>query len=415
MAIEFGASTFLYERASRLSLRQDEAHRLAEHLVIARKLIAERPPTERAAAANELVTDRYEVRWSPRPPHVLTFQPELVGMRDQVLAWEPELAGSGLRLRLAGLSDGSAVGGEFRLGDGSWVSFRTRGPGQGWRLALSRVLIGLLPVGLLLLLSALMIRVTLRPLRALIRAIGRVGSGAREPVREDGPAEVRSLIHAFNEMQERIHDLIESRTQALAAVGHDLRTPLARLQLRLDAAADGEARRAMQDDIAEMEGMIESLLAFLGGDDDPEPVRQIDLAVLLATLVDDAADRGGDAEYAGPDHCEVRVRPSSFRRALANLIENGLHYGERVCVRLEQMPHALRIVVEDQGPGIPPDKAEAVLRPFVRLDDARARNTQGLGLGLAIVAKAVALEGGSLVLVNRPEGGLRAIVELPGA
>ena len=201
--------------------------------MIARKLISERPVSERHAAATELNTDRYVINWSPTPPRV-AFSPELASMQRQVLEWEPSLAHSELRMRLSPLPGGSAVSGEFRLADGSWVLFSTRGIRQGWSLALSRVLVGLLPVALLLLLSALMVRATLRPLRALVRATGRVGSGNHDVVQEEGPTELRTLIHAFNEMQHRIHDLIESRTQALAAVGHDLRTPLARLQLRLE-------------------------------------------------------------------------------------------------------------------------------------------------------------------------------------
>lgn len=401
-----------YERASHFSIREDEANRLAEHLVIARRLIGERGPGERDAAARALVTDRYDVGWSAAPP-VQPSLPRLPSMERQVLAWEPSLAQSDLHVRLAPLSHGPTISGEFRLADGSWVLFRTRGIVQGWSLALERVLIAMLPASLLLLLSALLIRLTLRPLRTLIRSIGRIGSGEQVAVPEEGIAEVRGLIHAVNAMQARIHDLVESRTQALAAVGHDLRTPLSRLQLRLDAMRDGASRDAMRDDIAEMEGMIGSLLAFLGGDGDPEAPVPVDIAVLVDTLVQGAADRGRDAAYDGPDHLELVVRRSLLRRAISNLIENALHYGQHVRVALTSARGSATITVEDDGPGIPPDKLEAAQRPFVRLDEARARNTKGLGLGLAIVAQAVAREQGRLVLANRPEGGLRAQIVLP--
>jgi signal transduction histidine kinase len=231
-------------------------------------------------------------------------------------------------------------------------------------------------------------------------------------VKEAGSPEVRNLIHAFNEMQDRIHDLLESRTQALAAVSHDLRTPLARLQLRIDAVGDGPLRDELADDVAEMNGMIASLLAFYGGQADPEAPALTDLAVLTATLVDHCADRGADATYAGPDHFETTVRASAIRRAISNLIENALHYGGCAQVTLERRDGEIVIAVADNGPGIPEDRIAAVLEPFTRLDDARARNTGGLGLGLAIVARVVAAEKGVLTLANRPEGGLRATIAL---
>jgi two-component system, OmpR family, osmolarity sensor histidine kinase EnvZ len=414
VAVEFGASTWLYERASQFSVREDAAHRLAEHLVIARKLIAERPPAARGVAARALVTDRYDVGWSAQPPD-LGRHPRLAAMERQIVGWEPSLAATDLRVRLLPLTAGSAIVGEFRLPDGSWVQFRTRGRAQRWSFAVERVLLALLPATLLLLVSTLLVRFTLRPLRTLIRAIGRVGSGKQVTVAEEGIAEVRGLIHAFNAMQERIHDLIESRTQALAAVGHDLRTPLSRLQLRLDRVADDDAREAMADDVREIDTMLASLLTFLAGDQDPEVPVATDLAVLLETLVDGAADRGRDARYVGPEHLEWTVRPSLLRRAVSNLIENALHYADSVTVTLTEDPVGVVIAVEDDGPGIAPDQLDAALRPFTRLDDARARSTQGLGLGLAIVAQAVAQEHGRLTLANRPQGGLRAAIRLPRA
>jgi signal transduction histidine kinase len=414
IVIEFGTSTFLYERATHFSVRDDEARRLAEHLTIARKLISERPIPERPAMARELTTERYDVQWKPGPPPRTTFAPGLDRMRSQILAWEPDLARSDLHLRLAPLRHGSGIAGDLRLPDNSRLFFSTRQIDQGWSLALSRVLLALAPALVLILLGGAMIRRTLRPLRALIRATGRVGIGDHQPVREEGSSEVRSLIHAFNEMQLRIGQLIESRTQALAAVGHDLRTPLARLQLRLEAAgADEGARRAMADDLAEMEAMLASLLAFLGGAEDPEPKARADVAVMAATLVDDAVDRGARATYSGPSHLEMWVRRSALRRALANLVENAIHYGGSVHMTVEKREGSVTILVEDDGPGIPADQIEEVLRPFVRLDTARGRNTGGLGLGLAIVAEVIANEGGTLILENREQGGLRARIDLP--
>ena len=403
----------LYERASELSLREDEANRLAEHLVVSRKLLNEWPADQRVRIARELATDRYRIGWSPVDPNTSAFRPQLGSMQGQILAWEPDLARSNLRLRLPALhQDGSTVLGDLQLADGSWMTFQMRGITSAFNPSYDRILRALLPAILLAMLAGLLIRSTLRPLRGLIRASHHVGLGLRAPIAEEGSAEIRSLIHAFNEMQDRIHELIESRTQALAAVGHDLRTPLARLHLRLEGVEDPELRSELAEDVGEMSEMLGSLLAFFGGQSDPEKPVLTDLAVLVATLVDNAADRGLDARYDGPDHYELRVRASAMRRAIANLIENALHYGERARVRLEADAARVCIIVEDDGPGIPAERIRDVLTPFVRLDEARARNTKGMGLGLAIVASAVEAEGGTLTLTNRAEGGLTATIVL---
>lgn len=416
IVVEFGASTVLYERASELSLREDEAHRLAEHLVVARKLLDEWPQAQRARIARELQTDRYRIGWTATEPDHSAFRPQLGSMQGQIVAWEPDLARSALRLRLPALrQDGSTVLGDLRLADGSWMTFQMRDVASALDPSYDRILRALLPAILLAVLSTLLIRSTLRPLNVLIRASRQVGLGQRAPVAEEGSAEIRSLIHAFNEMQDRIHELIDGRTQALAAVGHDLRTPLARLQLRLEEVRDATLRAELGQDVGEMSEMLGSLLAFFGGRSDPEKPALTDLAVLVATAVDNAADRGLDATYDGPDHLEMRLRGSAMRRAVSNLIENALHYGEGAAVRIEAATGAVRIVVEDDGPGIPEDRIQDVLTPFVRLDEARARNTKGMGLGLAIVASAVAAEGGTLTLANRPEGGLAATITLPPA
>lgn len=416
VVIEFSASTLLYERASELSLQEDQAHRLAEHLEVSRKVLESRPSAQRGRIAEELATDRYRIGWSATEPSVRTFGPSLASMRRQIVAWEPDLAGADLHLGLPAIGSGSTVSGSLRLGDGSWMTFQMRGLIGGWQLSVGRVLRALIPALLLLLFSTLLIRSTLKPLRSLIHAAREVGLGWREPLRETGTSEIKSLIHAFNEMQVRIHQLIESRTQALAAVSHDLRTPMARLQLRLDGLKDARLRAELAADVDEMNEMIGSLLAFLGGDSDPEKPALADLAVVASTLVNNAVDRGADAQYSGPDHLEIRLRVSAMRRAISNLIENALHYGGQVRVRLEQpSEHMVQLVVEDDGPGIPEERLEEVLRPFFRLDESRARNTTGFGLGLAIVVGAIEAEGGTLTLSNRPEGGLSVTIRLPAS
>lgn len=413
--VEFAASTLLYERASHFSVREDEAHRLAEHLVIARALLADAAPSDRPMLATRLTTPRYLVRWTvtlPKPPPVA---PSLDRIRAQVLAWEPSLIAADLRVRLTSPGRRGLAVGALRLPDGSWLRFATTEPVTSWDLALGRVVLALVPAAALILLGGLLLRRMLSPLRALAAAADSFGHGDGDghALAERGPGEVRRVTRAFNAMRQRIHRLVAERTEALAAVGHDLRTPLARLQLRVDTIAEDGVRRAAEDDIAEMSGMLGSLLDFLGGDDDPEAPVRGDVAVLMATLADGAEDRGFAASYAGPEHCETAYRPVGLKRALSNLVENALHYAGAAELVLANGGESLRLIVADRGPGIPEDRLAEVLRPFARLDPARARNTAGLGLGLAIAARATEREGGVLTLANRAGGGLVATIDLP--
>lgn len=413
LAVEFVASTILYERSSRALIRDDEAHRLAEHLVIARKLVSDRPWAERPAMASRLTTNRYDIHWAGQTQ----LGPASGNSRGQaferVMDWEPSLAGSDLRVQLVPVGRDAQLFGALKLEDGTWLRFRAAAPEEKDRPGWHRILLAFLPAAVLLILSTLLFRHTLRPMGMLARAAGRIGRGSGLTLPEAGPTEVRRVIRAFNAMQARIHQLITDRTQALAAVGHDLRTPLARMQLRTDSIADPALRRAFEADVTEMEGMVGSLLSFLGGEDDPEKPVRTDVAVMAATIVDDASDRGGDALYVGQDHLEASVRPIGLKRAIGNLVENALHYGQ--CARVSAMVEGETLIVrvDDDGLGIPEDQLEAVLHPFSRLDPARSRNTSGLGLGLAIVVRAAEAEGGTLHLANRPEGGLRAELRLP--
>jgi len=412
MLIEFGVSTMLYERASQFSVRDDEARRLAEHLVISHRLVAERTAAERAAMADDLTTDRYEIHWDHAPPHVPPVAPSLDQMRRQIIEWEPSLRARDLRIRLVSPGSSSAVTGGLRLDDDSWLHFRTLAPVARLHFGFERITLALVPAIALMVIGGLMLRRALLPLRRLAVAADRVGHDEVEPVPEDGPGEVRRVVAAFNRMQARIRALIDTRTQALAAVGHDLRTPLARLRLRSESVEDVDTRGAIAHDVAEMEAMVTSLLAFLGGESNPETPVPVDLAVMCATLVDDASDAGRTADYAGPDHLELRLRRSGFKRALTNLVDNALHYGERLTIALDADADVVTVRVIDDGPGIPEGRLAEVLQPFVRLDPARRRDTVGFGLGLAIAMQAVQAEGGTLTLANRVPHGLEAVIRL---
>lgn len=413
LAIEFVASTILYEQSSRALIRSDEAHRLAEHLVIARKLLSDQDPSARPALASRLTTDRYDIHWAGST----AMQPPRPAERDEayrrVLDWERSLRDGDLRVETVPVGRKAQLSGALRLNDGTWMRFRAFEPASDDQPGWHRIFLVLWPSAALLIIGALLFRHTLRPMKMLAGAADRIGRSSGVTLPEAGPTEVRHVIRAFNAMQTRIQQLINDRTEALAAVGHDLRTPLSRLQLRAELVPDPALRRAFEQDVTEMEAMVVSLLAFLGGDEDPETPVRTDVAVMAATIVDDAVDRGEDATYIGDDHLEAMVRPGGMKRAIGNLVQNALQYGGSARVGARGEGRTLVIWVDDDGPGIPEDMMAEVLHPFTRLDPARGRNTTGLGLGLAIVIRLAKIEGGELNLSNRPEGGLRAELRVP--
>ncbi|MBN9277262.1 MAG: HAMP domain-containing protein, partial [Hyphomicrobium sp.] len=271
----------------------------------------------------------------------------------------------------------------------------------------------LMAIGVVLM-SLLMARWLTRPLRSTARAVT-VWSpdNPKSEVPERGPLEVRQLAAAFNEMRQRIEGLVSRRTRSLAAVSHDLRTPLTRLKLRINEIDGPELQRAISADIAEMEQMIDATLSYLRGEEASEPQRAIDLGALLQTIVDDANDAGHDAVLSSRTHVVVNARHIGLKRALSNLVGNALRFGSRVSVSTEVEGDDVYVVIDDNGPGIPEDQIDVVVEPFVRLEESRNSETGGVGLGLTIAKANIEADGGSLTLRNRAEGGLSAIVRLP--
>ena len=411
---QFASSIFLHDQVDRYTLREDHARRVAELLVVGERLLSDVEPARRPQVLSTLSTEHLKVELKPEPLPAVDDE-EMKAIRERIIAWEPSLANHQIRLATAPnpqLARREDLVGSMLMDDGSWLHFRSRDIFGHWPL-LYRTFgtAGILAVGVLIF-AAVFTQAAAAPLRALARAADHVGLAGPAIVSETGPGELSRLARAFNAMQARITALIADRSLALAAVGHDLRTPLSRLRLRADMIADDEERNAMVADIGEMEAMLDSVLALLSGDSDPEAPRLVDVVALIATLVGRYEDRR-DVSYAGPDHCLLDVRPLALKRALGNLIENGLKYGRRVAVELGEENGFVRIRVEDDGPGIPEADLARVTEPFVRLDEARQRDTPGLGLGLSIAARAAEREGGRLRLSNRSEGGLRADILLP--
>ena len=255
-----------------------------------------------------------------------------------------------------------------------------------------------------------------KPMRGLATAAGRLGRGeAVADLAEAGTVETRETVRAFNLMRARLDRYVRDRTAMLAAVSHDLKTPITSLRLHAEFVEDAETRAKILAALDEMQRMTEDALAFIREDMQGEETRTVDLHALLDSTAGDLAELGHDIAVADSARLLVACRPAALRRALRNLLENAAAYGGRATVRIERDGEEVRIVVEDEGPGIPEADLERVFEPFVRLEASRSRDTGGSGLGLAIARSIVRGHGGDISLENRAEGGLRATVALPGA
>jgi signal transduction histidine kinase len=214
-------------------------------------------------------------------------------------------------------------------------------------------------------------------------------------------------------MQTRVKRFIQDRTQMLAAISHDLRTPITRLRLRAEFMEDDQERERMLSDLAEMEAMISATLAFARDDAANEPVSYIDVAAVLASLCADQELAGSDVVYSGPDSFQLIARPIALKRAVNNIVDNAVKYGKRAHLTFQPLSDEVCIFVDDEGPGINRSDSERVFEPFTRLESSRSRETGGTGLGLTISRNAARSMGGDLELINRPEGGLRVKIALP--
>ena len=256
-----------------------------------------------------------------------------------------------------------------------------------------------------------------RPLKELAQAAAALGRGERTAkLEEKGPREVLETIRAFNDMQERLTRFVFDRTKMLAALGHDLRTPITSLRLRAEFIEDDEIRLKIQETLDEMFQMAEATLSFAREEAAQEKTRLVDVGALVSTVCEDLADTGFPVECDDTGSFTIRCRPFGLKRAFRNIVENAIAYGKRARVRIRHLESGgdVAIMVDDDGPGIPKGDMERVFSPFVRLENSRNMDTGGVGLGLAIARSIVRSHGGDIVLQNRPEGGLRVTLSLPG-
>lgn len=303
---------------------------------------------------------------------------------------------------------------EIGLNDRSWLVFQAKT--RFWGLpGPARRSVGVAFLALSILLVTLWVGHRLSaPLRNFAEAATRFSAQPGNPaIEERGPLEIRQAIRAFNAMQGRITRLVGARTEMLAAIGHDLRTPLTRLRLRAEFVEDEEEQRKTLRDIDEMRSMIDAALTFLRDDRHNEAATAIDLPVLLQGILDDQADMGREVAYAGPAHGVCTGQPLALKRAFTNLVDNAVKYGHRAEVSYAQSAAAVTVHVADRGPGVPEELHERLFAPFFRLENSRNRESGGVGLGLPIARGIIRAHGGDITLANREEGGLLVTVFLP--
>lgn len=300
------------------------------------------------------------------------------------------------------------------IAGGQWLNVSTRfeRPPIQWPLY-SMLTFGLTAMALLVAVSWFVMTGLLGPLRRLARASERLGRGEDiDALPERGPQEVRELTAGFNRMQDRLTRFVADRTRVLAALGHDLRSPLTAMRVHSEMVEEDETRESLVATVEEMQSMVEATLTFAKGLSGNEPMRDVDLQSFLEALRGDMVVPFVLSD--GPE-ITVRLRPNAIRRALRNVIENAVRYGGSATLGWISADGEIEISVTDRGPGIPTAELERVFDPFFRLEESRSLETGGHGLGLSIARSILRAQGGEISLANHPDGGLIATIRLPVA
>lgn len=303
----------------------------------------------------------------------------------------------------------------LQIKSGGWLNFAvpidSMEPAWSVRFVLS-MLVMLLAIGVF---SAIVVHHLTRPLATFARAAQRLGVDVKAPpLPEVGPSEVIQAARAFNEMQGRIQRFVDDRTQMIAAISHDLGTPITRMRLRAEFVDDEEQKSKMLADLDDMERMVFSTLSFARDESSREPQTLVDFRSLLQRVRDDLGDTGHAVTLSTiANAVPLGCRPTALRRALSNLVENAARYGGKAVVSMVETDDTLCLSIDDDGPGIPVDLREEVFKPFRRLETSRGRETGGTGLGLTVARTIIRAHGGDVTLEDRPEGGLRVNIRLP--
>ncbi|UQD71265.1 HAMP domain-containing protein [Bradyrhizobium japonicum] len=401
-------ASFLISRPDRAEPPPDAAHQLADAALLLNGADASERPRILAnivrafpnAGIELLAPGTFSVAEDSGGPHLRNVRRHL-GHQYKVIALAPNF---GVHRVAVELPDGSVIAGRVEQSP-----HPPRFWGGPWMMTLLFALISVTMLGLW---AAYALAA---PLSSFARAAENFSlDGTADPLPERGPEEIRSVARALNRMHERIARLMSDRTRMLAAISHDLRTPITRLRLRAEFIEDEGNRRRMLIDLDQMRSMLESVLSLLRNDRKIEAVTLVDIASTLQVIADQFGDMGHAVHYAGPASATAAARPDDLHRGVTNLVENAVRFGAEVTIRLDVSGTRLVIDVEDDGPGISDARKQEMLEPFARGDDARTMDEHtGFGLGLSI-ARAIAIaHGGELSLHDRAPHGLIVRMQLP--
>ena len=402
-------ATFLLHRPDQPEPSVDRGH---AQLAASLQLLGAAPAAERPRLFADIARAFPQMELQNLPPDEAPAATEPDGPNLRGL--HRRLGGAYRIFSLAHEDGGHRIG--IALPDGAMISAKIlpdqrRPPfwGGPWMMTLLFVVISVTLLGLWA------ARALTAPLSSFARAAENFSlNGAAAPLPERGPEEIRSVAKALNRMRERITALIDDRTRMLAAISHDLRTPITRMRLRSEFIEDDTHRSRMLRDLDQMRSMLESVLSFLRNDRKLEPMTLADIATTLQLVTDQFADMGHKVAYDGPEHAMATVRPDDLHRSVTNLVENAVRYGAEATIRLRMSQDAATIEIEDDGPGISDLRKDVMMEPFVRGDDARNMDeSTGFGLGLSIAHAIVQAHGGELSLHDRQPHGLMVRIELP--
>jgi signal transduction histidine kinase len=398
-------TTFLVNRPDQPDPSIDRGH---NQLLAVAQLLGTSPAADRPRLLADIAKTFPQMEIEALPPDFVPAgdadNPELHSLRRRL--------GNGYRtFPLPTGEDTNKVG--IALPDGAMISAKLLRPRPFWQGQwVLTLLFAVVSVTLLGLWAA---RALTAPLSSFAKAAEDFSlNGAAAPLPERGPEEIRSVAKALNRMRERITTLIDDRTKMLAAISHDLRTPITRMRLRAEFIEDDAHRSRMLRDLEQMRSMLEAVLSFLRNDRKLESMTLVDIATSLQLITDQFADMGHKVAYDGPEHAMATVRPDDLHRSVTNLVENAVRYGAEATIRLRVSPDTATIEVEDDGPGISDARKEVMLEPFVRGDDARNMDeASGFGLGLSIARTIVLAHHGAMSLNDRQPHGLIVRIQLP--
>ncbi len=419
-------------RAVRAALGLEAAGRAANLVLLLDGAPLHLRPSILRAADSPLV--RFEVGREPEAPHdsadadfVLRQIRQILGEPEREIRADVHALASGpvpmpegmpavMRpmhdAMMAGRTDPVELTLSIRLAGGDWLNVRTMFHRPGLQLSPEAALPLLLMAVAVVLVAWWTARRVVGPMRALSVGADRLGRGLdSDPLPMAGPTEVRDTTRAFNQMKDRLTRFVNERTHMLAALSHDLRSPLTAMRLRIEMLDETEDSIRLTVLVEEMQAMVEATLEFARGITNAEPEATVDLAAVLSDLVSDVG--GNKATLAASSPLPVTIRPQALNRALRNLIDNAVRYGGVANVTLTQNPGTAVITIADTGPGLLDHQLEAVFEPYVRLEGSRSRDTGGVGLGLAIARTIIQAHGGTVILRNVKDGGLEAVVRLP--